>query len=228
MGYQVELLNFEGPLDLLLQLIERSKLDVTEIALATVTEQYLLYVDSITDIQPSELNGFIEVAAKLLHIKSQALLPSFDAPEIEDNSDDLNRQLAEYRKYQTAAKLLGQRLDEGIRSWERPVVSAPSYGMPSVSLEQLRQAFQLAIKRMPAEPTAIASPKVNLGEMMDRVRLACKERLSFTLNTLTSQAHNRMELVVLFLALLELLRLKEIRVVQAQAFGDIMLGNDER
>jgi segregation and condensation protein A len=226
MGYQVELLNFEGPLDLLLQLIERSKLDVTEIALATVTEQYLLYVDSLADLHPSELNSFIDVAAKLLHIKSQALLPSFTGMDTEPEPDDLNQQLEQYRRYQTAAKLLAQRLDEGVRSWDRPVTAGSRPGLPDINLDQLGHAFRAILERLPSEPAVISGPKISLDEMMAKVRQACRERLSISLGTLTDQAQSRAELVVLFLALLELVRLKEIRVVQAGAFGDIILGNE--
>lgn len=228
MSYQVELLNFEGPLDLLMQLIERSELDVTEISLSEVTEQYLGYIDQIEDLDPEQLNWFIGLAARLLHIKSLALLPGALDQETDIEVEELKEQLERYRHYQKAAVYLHQLLERG-SSWERPVkpvVAPASLPLPRLSLVELERVFASALSRLEEEPPETVLEKVpSLEEMVLRVE-HYRRHGEGNLTQLVASCRSRIEAVVLFMAILELVRTGEIQVAQSDQFGDMILVNE--
>ncbi|MGC8874517.1 MAG: segregation and condensation protein A, partial [Chloroflexia bacterium] len=125
-GYQVDLGIFQGPLDLLLHLIEKEELDITRVALAQVTDQYLDHIARMPRRDPAELSAFLVVAVKLLWIKAQALLPRppSSEPEEEDDGEALLRQLQEYRRYKQAAQQLRTWMEEGRQEFGRLALSA--------------------------------------------------------------------------------------------------------
>ena len=109
MAYTVRLQQFEGPLDLLLELIEKEKLDITEISLASVAEQYLEYLNNLQNISPGVLVNFLTVASKLILIKSRSILPTLEISEEEEEEiQDLKKQLEEYKKFKDASKIIGK------------------------------------------------------------------------------------------------------------------------
>ena len=120
-SYQVQLDVFTGPLDLLLHLIEQQELDITAVSLAQVTDQYLVYITSSHQIAPDELTEFVTIAARLLLLKSQVLLPRPEqkAEEEQDVGDDLVRQLYEYKRFKQIAQLLEQRDEQGLHAYAR-------------------------------------------------------------------------------------------------------------
>ena len=116
---KIRISNFEGPLDLLLQLIEKEELDITEVSLLQVTEQYLDYLEKVEDKKPDELADFLLIAAKLLYIKSRVLLPELEMDE-EENATDLAVQLKMYKKYVAARKIIQRRFENDNFPFSRP------------------------------------------------------------------------------------------------------------
>ena len=223
MSYQVALLNFEGPLDLLLQLIERSEMAVTEISLSTITEQYLSYTAQLDNLDPHELNQFIELAARLIYIKSRALLP-LPPEESEPELAELEEQLAEYRHYQQAATRLVSLVSGGQRSWQRPA-QPTHYDAPmprNLDLDELSQIFRQAMARQTAAPTRVVTKLPSLQTVcltiMNRV-----EESDYSLQALFNLAASRPETVLIFMAVLELIRSNQLAARQDQVFGDIMI-----
>jgi len=222
---------FDGPLDLLLQLIERRELDITTVSLAEVADLYLAYVRSLEAIDPYDLADFIAVAAKLLLIKSTALLPrpprAEPAEELEDPTD-LTARLREYQAIREAAGALREREEAGLRSYPRlaplPPPAIPlkrEAGVPSDLVRAFERLARLALARVPEE--TVAREPFSIAEKMGlvRERTGRGERVSF-LELLS--IGGRGEVVATFLAVLELLRLGEIEAWQDERFGDIAIG----
>ncbi|MCD6356185.1 MAG: segregation/condensation protein A, partial [Anaerolineaceae bacterium] len=142
-NYNISTDVFEGPLDLLLQLIENSELDITKLSLAKVTDQYLNYLRNLTDLDPVEISAFLVIAAKLVFIKSSILLPSIQDLEEnpqEDIGDQLAKQLIEYKKFKNIATWLSQRQNNNLRSFYRvsvPLVIIENLDLSHVSVYDL-------------------------------------------------------------------------------------------
>jgi segregation and condensation protein A len=209
-----------------LQLIERDQLDITDVALATVTEQYLQYLAQLNSISPSELNQFIELAAKLVYIKSEVLLPGPPSMEYQADLGELTDQLQEYRRYAQAGNQLGNMIRSRQSAWSRQAAPpAPAAGvipMPPVTLADLQAAFQSAIQRMPRLPEESIAEPFSIEQAAQRIRAAVRQGAA-TLQTLFESAASQAEAVVTFLSLLELWKSGELRVVQERAFGDIIV-----
>jgi segregation and condensation protein A len=221
---------FDGPLDLLLHLIERHELDITAVSLAQVADTYLTHVRSLQSIDAYGLAEFIAVAAKLLLIKSTALLPR---PERDDNPDelddptDLTERLREYQLFRRAASALQEREERGLRSYGRLVSLAPPVprprhdaGSPDHLLLALRRLAD-EIARRPKEEV-VEREIFSIGEKIERIRESCRAGTSVSLLGLLTGV-GRAEAVAVFLALLELLRLGEISAVQETLFGDVVI-----
>ena len=239
--YQVKLAIFEGPLDLLLHLIEREELDITRVSLAQVTDQYLEYISLLEELNAGALADFLVVAAKLLLIKSEMLLPR--PPGVpgeekeEDVGDELARQLIEYKKFKEAALELKQREEMGLRAYVR-VAPPPKLERPfgwaqdrpldleDVSLADLVEAVRRAFNVRPPLPSVsevVAPFTVTVAEKMALIkeRLERQRRVSF--NHLLAQAASRLEIIVTFLAVLELIKLNGVKVRQERLFGEIVI-----
>ncbi len=232
--YQVKLPIFQGPLDLLLHLIKREELDITKISLAQVTDQYLEYISLLEELNAEILADFLVIAAKLLLIKSEMLLPRPPgAPgeeEEEDVGDELARQLIEYKKFKEAALELREREEMGFRAYVRlaplPKLERSLLDLEDVSLADLVEAVQLALNvRPPASSVSeVVTPfTVTVAEKMAFIeeRLAKQRRVSF--NHLLAQAASRLEIIVTLQAVLELIKLKGIVVQQERLFGEIAI-----
>jgi segregation and condensation protein A len=236
--YRVELPDFEGPLDLLLTLIEREELDITKIALARVTDQYLAYLEVLREINPDELTDFLIVAAKLILIKSQMLLPrpppSVIEDEEEDVGDELARQLLVYKQFKEIAGQLKGIEDRGRRNFVRVATSTPNIKpklIPgTMSLAELRQAALNALAIKPPEPDVdeVVSPEVvTIGQQMTHIRQEITARGRVSFQTLLRQSHSRLEVIVTLLAVLELIKRGLVKVEQADLFGDIVISQSE-
>ena len=232
-GMHVKLERFEGPLDLLLQIILREELPISEISLAAVTEQYLAYLETHADLPPEELADFLVVAAKLLLLKSKILLPNF---LVEDENDEqgLVKQLTIYRAYVEA----GKRIAATWRRWriayarERLVVAGTSTFSPPSDLTS--EILRGVLSKILSELTEFVRPMpelvsrtVSLAEKIATLRslLMARERLS--LSELLREARSRMDIIVTFLALLELIKQRHV-VAEQTGHGDpIMLAHIE-
>ena len=233
-GIQLTLPYFEGPLDLLLHLIEREELDITSVALVTVADQYLQILRQNEQINVDALADFIWIGARLMLIKSRALLPRPEpepgAPVEEDPGDELARQLIEYRRFKEAAARLREIEQAGMHSYPRvapPPESPPPPGLDGVTLDMLRQMVEDALQRVPDEehqPHHVIRPhKHTVREKIAllRERLQHDGRVSF--RRVIDECASRMEIVVSFLAVLELIKSHTLEALQDATYGDIVL-----
>ena len=231
--YEVKLAVFEGPLDLLLHLIEREELDITRVSLAQVTDQYLEYLSLLEEINAEILADFLVVAAKLLLIKSEMLLPRPPGvpgeEEEEDVGDELARQLIEYKKFKEAALELRQREEMGLRAYVR-VAPLPKLDRPlelgDVSLADLVEAVQRALDVRPPLPSVsgVVTPfTITVAEKMAFIEEILERQRQVSFNRLLAQAASRLEIIVTLMAVLELIKLKGIEVQQECLFGEIVV-----
>jgi segregation and condensation protein A len=232
--YVVELEVFEGPLDLLLTLVRRESLDITEVSLATVTNGYLRYLATLEEIEPGALADFCEVAATLLLIKSRMLLPRPPVADEDEEGDTqaLVERLREYRLYRDAAERLGAREHEGLRAYVRVAARPDAVAVVQTgeaSVVDLAAAFESALAdaagRVEPEPAGGVRPhRVRLSERLPEIRSALEKRGSMTFReVLLGSTPSREYVIVSFLAILELLRRGVVRAVQGELFGEIML-----
>lgn len=232
--YTFQLEGFEGPLDLLLRLIERAELDITSIALAQVTDEYLGHVRAMQTPDPAALSSFLLIAARLLLIKSRALLPRPPAPssvEQPDDAEQLVRQLQEYQRYKQAAGLLRSWEEQGRRSYVRVAAPAlPKLEAPTtldVTLAEMIATIQRRMQlQLPLDEQAVALPAPKLLTVRDvsmliHSRLLQQQWLSF--EDLLPLSVRRVELLVTLWAVLEMLKRQSIIAEQQELFGPIML-----
>lgn len=230
--YEVRLPAFEGPLDLLLHLIERNELDITAISLAQVTDQYIEYTRRLEQLSAANLADFLVVASKLLLIKSRMLLPSTKAKRDEDEEEvgqDLVRQLIEYKKFKAAAASLAARHEQGLRAVPRPTNSIPvnrALDTGDLTIDALMQAVRRALNVTPPAPplsTVMSDPGVTLGEKIADIRLRLEGVAEIDFEGLISESRHRVEIIVTFLAVLELIKANALTVEQTGLFGRIVL-----
>ncbi len=231
-GYTVQLPIFNGPLDLLLQLIEREELDITKVALAQVTDQFLAYIRVMEQLTLGDLADFLVIAARLILIKSEALLPRpvERAPGEEDPGEELARQLLAYKRYKQIASALHERETANLRTYLRlapPPKVEKTLDLSGVTPLDLLEAVRRALALVPDKPplgTVVAPPKVTIR---DQIRVIAQSlqtqggRVAF--QTLLANAQSRMEIVVTFLATLELIKRRKIEAQQSEMFGVIEL-----
>lgn len=234
--YTFQLPVFEGPLDLLLRLIEREELDITAVALAQVADQYLAHVRTLSDPDPAALSAFLSMAARLLVIKSRALLPRVAAQQrgaepAEDEGEALARQLREYQRFKQAAALLASWQEQGRRSYTRtapPPTPAPAPARLDVTLAEMIAAVQRRMQLLlPLEPPAVALPTpkvITVPEMAERIRERLRRQAWFDFTDLLALSVRRVEVVVALWAVLELLKRRAITVEQPELFGPIQIG----
>lgn len=228
-GYRVETPVYEGPLDLLLQLIERAELDITKLALAHVTNHFLGYIRQLQTRQAEEVSGFLVIAARLMQIKSEALLPRPPErePGEEDPSEELIQQLLAYKRYKEIANILKDRETQGLRSFLRmapPPKIEPQLDMEDVTLNELfqaaKRAFELVEEKKPLA-TIVRAPKVTISEKINLIHKTLKDQGRSNFQTLLGKDFSRVDIVVTFLALLELIKRFRIQVVQDSLFSEI-------
>ena len=232
--FELKLSVFEGPLDLLLDLIEREELDITAVSLAQVTDQYWAHLRSVEEQDAEALAEFIVMGARLLYIKSRALLPELRPREREDEKKEpgeaLAQMLVEYKRFREAAGAFRDLEEQGRRAYPR--LAPPSKdlvlppGLKGVTLEGLLNIFEEALSRQPAEPEegTIEREAVTVEEKMAAVTAAVASgsgRVSF--RALVEACTSRLEVIVVFLAILELIKAGQLVARQRGRFRDIMM-----
>jgi segregation and condensation protein A len=231
--YKVKLEIFEGPLDLLLYLIKRDEIDIYDISLERITRQYLEYLEAFKQLNIDLAGEFVVMAANLIYLKSRSLLPVDQQPPEEDVEEDdprweLIRQLIEYKKFKEAAAQLHVRELEQERMFTRDggavaLLQEAPLRLGEVGIFQLINAFQNVIKRVEAREDLreIFGEHFTVSEKIDMIlqRVADGARIRFS--ELFGEVASRVEIVVTFLALLELIRLKQVRAIQPDPFGEI-------
>lgn len=221
---QLSLPMFEGPLDVLLRLIERSQLDVTDVSLVSITDQFLAYVSSLSDIPADLLAEFTALATRLLLLKSRSLLPVPPRQEEEPEPDDLASQLRAYQAAKLAADVLRERERAGLSAFGR--APQPIEGLPMtehlvpVPLSGLARALRRCLDRgRPAPTTYTPAPIITLAGMTRRLLDGLRRRT--TLRRLLGPAPSRAEMTVGFIALLSLMRRRVVVATQESLFGEI-------
>jgi segregation and condensation protein A len=232
-AYPVKLQNFEGPLDLLIHLIKRNEVNVYDIPIALITEQYLAYLGLMQEMNLDLAGEFLVMAATLIHIKSRLLLPRPTADvegleEEEDPREALVRRLLEHQRFKAAAELLHDR--ETLRSaqFHRPesaiadVIEEPAEPELEVDLFSLLGAFRAVLDRARTRPSVMLPPEqMSIEQRIDQLLERLSETDAVGFEDLFADADSRPALIVTFLALLEMIRLKLIRVFQSGSFGAI-------
>jgi segregation and condensation protein A len=232
-AYPIKLANFEGPLDLLIHLIKKSEVNVYDIPIALITEQYLQYIELMQELNLDIAGEFLVMAATLIHIKSRMLLPRppTDAEgeeDVEDPREALVRRLLEHQKFKAAAELLHDR--ETVRSaqWPRSdgAVASIAGEAPEPELEvdlfSLLAAFRGVLERAKHRPQVVLPPeRVSIESRIEVLLTRLSETEACGFEELFADVSGRADLIVTFLALLEMIRLKLVRIFQSGPFGPI-------
>ncbi|NLF49631.1 MAG: segregation/condensation protein A [Leptolinea sp.] len=229
-AYRVNTPVYEGPLDLLLSLIEKAELDITRLALAQVTDQYLSYIQHMEGIRAADISEFLVIAAKLIQIKSAALLPKPPViePEEEDPGEALARQLIAYKKFKIASMYLAEREEHGFRTYlhiaQVPKIE-PRLDLSDLTLEKLMEAARDIFSGKISLPLTdvVAAPKITIRERIQRILTIFKEKDQTSFFELIRDNSSRLSVVVTFLAMLELVKRHVIEAEQGTLFSDISL-----
>jgi len=230
--YKVKLEIFEGPLDLLLYLIKRDEIDIYDISIERITRQYLEYLQAFKELKIDIAGEFIVMAANLIYLKSRSLLPLDQQPPEEDAEEDdprwdLIRQLIEYKKFKEAAAQLHDRALEQERIFTRDgggaAVSDEPLPLHEVGIFQLIHAFQEVIKRIEAREDLgeIFAERFSVSDKIEKILQRVGNGTPVRFSELFGQITSRVEIVVTFLALLELIRLNQVCALQRKMFDEI-------
>jgi len=230
MGFDIRLQVYEGPMDLLLYLVRKNELEIQDIPIAKIANEYLEYIRLMKLLDLDFAAEFILMAATLMRIKVQSLLP---APSVEEEEEDprfeLQRRMLEYRKYKEAAARLGHReqaaRDHFPRTYVQVAEPETKEEMGSeVSLFDLLSAFKEILGRVDKiDVYEIEAPRQSVEERMEEIVSILSEKTGVKFSKLFSSDSTRLHLIVTFLAILELIRLGKILVRQRKAFGQITI-----
>ena len=225
---QINFKEFSGPLDLLLSLLDEKKMGISELSISAVTEPFLDYLDTLENIEAEELADFLVIAARLLLMKSRSLLPQLNIDD--ENGVDLDEQLRLYRRFVDASKNLHNLwLDEKRTAYTHveEIKRATEVVQPlNFTLESLSQSMVQLLKRLEppkALPRTYIDKTVTIKEKIDKMREMLKNHKSINFKDVVSDATSRSEVIVTFLAILELVKQNDVLLKQSSSFGDIEL-----
>ena len=212
-------------------MIEKRELDITKVFLAQVTDQYLEYISLLHELEAAVLADFLVIAARLLLIKSQMLLPQ--PPPIEEEEGDVGdallRQLIEYKKFKEAAQELRQREEMGLRTYVRvapPPRLERTLDLEGITLDDLLEAVQQALVVTPLAPfvsNMVTPITITIADKISQIEAALRRRGRVSFNRLLARAASRVEIIVAFLAVLELIKRQRVDVQQERVFGEIII-----
>lgn len=233
--YQIETEGFSGPLDLLLRLVDREELDITRLSLSQVADDFLSEMEE-RKIELAELAEFLLIASQLILIKSKALLPLFQfTPEEEAEIGDLEERLKEYRLFKEASLILREKLAEKkvffAREGEKREAVKNQFVDPKISLKELKNHWENVLeKNSPGEKLEerVLEEIVTLEEKIFHLKSSLEGRMRMAFRESVQEAQNKIEVVVTFLAMLELVKRKVIFVSQEQNFGEIILERNKK
>jgi segregation and condensation protein A len=230
-GITIRLEAFEGPLDLLLHLIKTEEIDIWNIPIAHITEQYLDYLQIMKDLNVNLAGEWIMMAATLIYIKSRMLVPqepAADAPtdEGEDPRNELVYQLLEHQKFKNAAEMLYTREEVENAVWNKPPSEVLEDGseVVAVTLFDLLRAFHEVVKRFEDQRTMeVAQEEITIEQQLAEIRTRFLVHDKLLFSSFFAEARSKRRLIVIFLALLELVRLREVWLSQKKAFDEITI-----
>jgi segregation and condensation protein A len=240
-AYKVRLDIFEGPLDLLLYLIKRDEIDIYDISIERITKQYLGYIDTFKLLNVDLASEFIVMAANLMYIKSRTLLPKSEQPPEEDIEEDdprweLIRQLIEYKKFKDAAGALAQKATEQEAYFAHipentplEIVEEPTPPIAEISIFDLIQAFQKVLRRFEQANDLgdIVDDRYTISDKIELLLTSVPPGQSVGFHSLFASATTKAEVIVTFLAVLELMKMNQFRVMQDKLLGDIEISRRE-
>ncbi len=222
---------FRGPLGLLLQIIENEELDITEVSLARIADQYVKYIRSSNDIDPDKMADFLVLAAKLLLIKSKALLP-YLYPEEEEEIEELEEQLRMYKEFIEATKqiekMIGKKKFMFAREFNRKEVLtnintfSPPKNLKKNDLKELLEDLIIRVKPADEElEKGKIEDKINIEDKIRSIHNMLLNRIKVSFSSILSGSKNKTEIIVNFLAMLELVKQRDAVVEQGELFGEI-------
>ncbi|MFH1508917.1 MAG: segregation/condensation protein A [bacterium] len=221
---------FEGPLDLLLELIEKEELDITEVSLSRIADQFIQYLEKVENLQPELLADFLFVAARLLLIKSRALLPDLEVDDEEElSAEELQFRLKQYKKFRDISKEILQIWMSKRKSFRREFdlsVFTSFYPPAEVSAHSLDESFKGLLKNLArqeklAETTILE--EVSIEERINSIQGTILEKVQVRFQTLLEVANTKLEVIVTFLALLELIKQRVVVAKQSENFEEIFV-----
>jgi segregation and condensation protein A len=229
---RIQLQEFDGPLDLLLYLIRRDKIDVHDLPIAPITHRYMEYLELMQELNLDVAGEFMVMAATLIHIKSKLLVPvdpteSEGAEEVEDLREQLMQRLLEFQRYKEAAGILHQKAEIRQATWTRPETAVPQFDdggeeMLEAGLFDLISAFkELLERRKTLLSHEVADEGKSIDQRMDELMELIREGESVEFIEVFATQQTKGDMIVTFLALLELIRLKRVKVYQRGVFGAI-------
>lgn len=234
MSFKVQHEKFEGPLEVLLELIEKEKLSVSEISLAKVTDDYIKYVKSLEKIDPEALAEFLVVAAQLMLIKSRSLLPNLELSEEEQQSvEELEKRLEEYKRIRDMAKELKKLESRRTQIFTREAylgMEPVFYPPPKLSLEMLAVSFRAFLDALP-KIAKLAEEKIkkiiSLEEKIAHIRSFLQGAMERAFSDIVRGSKEKVEIIVSFLAILELARQRFVELDQEKPFEEIIIRKHE-
>ena len=228
----IKINSFEGPLGLLLQLIEKEEMDITQVSLAKIADQYIEYISGNKEINPEEMADFLVVASRLLLIKSKALLPFLYPEEIEEISD-LENQLKMYKEFLEAMKkieaLIGRKRFMFPREFSRKAILAnlnlfsPPKNLSAPTIKEVFLDFLGRVKLPEELEEEKLERKISIEEKIIAIQKMLMDRLKFGFSKILASAKSKTEIIVSFLALLELVKQRDIAVGQSGLFEEIVI-----
>lgn len=231
----IKLEKFEGPFYLLLSLIEKEELSITEVSLVKVADQYIEYLKTVKEIDPEQVADFLVVAAKLLLLKSRALLP-YLYPQEDEEIDDFEKQIKMYQEFLLATKqvaeMIGKKKFMFARQFNRQsLVGSQSGFMPPKNVDSsvLLMTFEDVVARLrPAEKIGNGQIEENISieEKIFHVRQLLSEKVNFIFSQIIAKAKDKTEIIVGFLAILELMKQRELLLDQTELFGEIQVSRN--
>lgn len=227
--YQVNLNIFKGPFDLLLPLIKKQEVAIENISISKITDEYLVHLNNIETLDLNELSKFLVIAAILIQIKSKAMLPKREEEELEvkeESEDELSQKLANYKKYQEIAKILEeyQGAHEEIYT-KLHQEEEKELDLENLKLKDLIVAFSEIIKEFSQKGNIleIEEEKINLSDKIKEIKEIISKKENIGFSEVFRKCRSKIELIVTFLALLELIRRKKVKVFQEEHFSEIWL-----
>lgn len=227
--HKVKIEKFEGPLDLLLHLIEQQELDICEVSLASVTEQYIQYLNQLEDLGVEDLADFLTIAARLLLIKSKALMP-YLTWETEEEYDDLEKQLKIYREYLDASKLVRKMILKKRFTYVRekmPQIVEEGFNPPkNVNVNKLQKVFAniiLGLEPLVNVPQEVIRKTINIQEKIQGIRDLMLKEASMNFENIIRESKSKTEVIVNFLAILELVKQRTVIVRQDGVFTTLTI-----
>lgn len=229
--YKVNLAQFEGPLDLLLHLVRKNDLNIYDIPIAFITEEYLQYLENMRELNINVAGDFLQMAAELLWMKSRMLLPSEETEEEEkgiDPKEELARRLLIYQRFKVAASLLNKRWMLGrdlfLKGRPRKALEEEAQVPIQGEVYQLTQAFSLVLARLPKDIYhEVAFDRLSISDRIYQIMELFAEKKACALEELLPNPLTRYDIVITFLALLEMTRLKMISIYQEEAFSPLFV-----